>query len=95
MENVENFGIAYDLAVHCITVQGALMGSVNPVVAECACLGCDYGRHSVDEIRAGRCSRITPDIDSALESQGWVAVHTGPPDDRSLYLCDLCARAAV
>jgi hypothetical protein len=108
VENVENFGIAYDLAVQRIMhhnrrvdprgdrrYKGALMGSVNPVAAECACLGCDYGRHSVDEIRAGRCSRFTADIDAAVESQGWVAVHTGPPDDRSLYLCDLCARSVA
>ena len=65
---------------------------MNPVIAECACLGCEFGRHSVDEIRAGRCSRITRDIDEALASQGWLTIHTGPPDERSLYLCDLCAR---
>lgn len=108
MENVENFGMAYGQAVQRVMLRnsrawlpgnqrykGAIMGSVNPVFAECACLGCDYGRHSVDEIRAGRCSRVTPDIESAIESQGWVAVHTEPPDDRSLYLCDLCARRAA
>ena len=71
------------------------MESIDPVVAECACLGCEFGSHSVDEIRAGRCSRVTPDIDEAIQSHGWIAVHTGPPDERSLYLCNLCARRAA
>ncbi|HEY5095873.1 MAG TPA: hypothetical protein VII69_12225 [Candidatus Eremiobacteraceae bacterium] len=68
------------------------MGSENPVDAECACLGCEFGSHSVDEIRAGRCSRVTKDIGDAVKTQGWVAIHTQPPDDRSLFFCNLCAQ---
>jgi hypothetical protein len=68
------------------------MDSNRAVVAECACLGCEFGRHSVDEIRAGRCSRVTIDVEEALKTQGWVIVHAEPPDGRSLVLCDLCAR---
>lgn len=70
------------------------MDTTKQTVAQCACLGCEYGNHSVDEIRAGRCSRFTPDIEDALKSQGWMTVHTRPPDERPLYLCNLCARAA-
>jgi hypothetical protein len=66
--------------------------SSKAIIAECACLGCEFGRHSVDEIRAGRCSRVTLDIEEALSTQGWLTVHATPPDGRSLYLCDLCAR---
>jgi hypothetical protein len=68
------------------------MESEKSVLAECACLGCEYGSHSVDEIRAGRCSRVAPDIDEAIRTQGWVTIHTLPPDNRPLYLCDLCGR---
>ena len=68
------------------------MESNKAMVAECACLGCEFGRHSVDEIRAGRCSRVTLDVEKALKTQGWLAIHAAPPDDRLLYLCDLCAR---
>jgi hypothetical protein len=68
------------------------MDSSKATVAECACLGCDFGSHSVDEIRAGRCSRVTLDIEDALKTRGWVTIHAAPPEDRSLYLCDLCVR---
>jgi hypothetical protein len=63
-----------------------------PTVAECACLGCEYGSHSVDEIRAGRCSFVTTDIAESIRTQGWTEIHTSPPDGRSLYLCEKCGR---
>jgi hypothetical protein len=68
------------------------MESSAPILAECACLGCEYGSHSVDEIRAGRCSYVTTDIAEAIRSHGWTEIHTAPPDGRSLYLCENCGR---
>jgi len=68
------------------------MESREPILAECACLGCEFGSHSVDEIRAGRCSYVTTDIEESIRTQGWTAIHTTPPDGRALYLCEKCSR---
>ena len=68
------------------------MNSDEPTLAECACLGCEFGSHSVDEIRAGRCSFVTTDIAESVKTDGWTEIRTAPPDGRSLYLCDRCSR---
>ena len=46
------------------------MESPVPILAECACLGCEFGSHSVDEIRAGRCSFVTTDIAESTTNAG-------------------------